>query len=138
MLKAASPKESSALARKRDAAVLWLLARHPATASMLVGVGLFPNRKKASERLHRLAQRRRLRLLGTVSLNAGRPEHVYGRGHWNRTNLTHEVLLTTVCLRIDAEEVRRGHGEVDAALRPDAELRIGGRRFFLELDRGTM
>lgn len=135
---AASPTDSSAVARSRDAAVLWLLARHSATASMLVGIGLFPNRKKASKRLRRLAQRKKVRLLGTVSLKGGRPEHVYGRGHWNTTDLTHEVLLTKVCLRIDASEVRRGHGEVDATLRPDAELLIGGRRFFLELDCGTM
>jgi hypothetical protein len=138
MTQAVTPKESSALARKRDAAVLWLLSRHPSTASMLVDIGFFPNRKKASKRLHRLTKRRKLRLLGTVSLKCGRPEHVYGRGHWNTTNLTHEVLLTKVCLKIDASEVRRGHGEVDATLRPDAELLIGGRRFFLELDCGTM
>jgi hypothetical protein len=138
MMDAASSKESSALARKRDAAVLWILSRHPATAALLVGIGLFPNRKKASKRLHRLAERKKLRLLGTVSLKGGRPEHVYGRGHWNTTNLMHEVLLTKVCLKIDAAEIRRGHGEVDASLRPDAELRIGGRRFFLELDCGTM
>lgn len=138
MLKPTSPKVSNAVARKRDAAVLWLLARHPATASMLAKIGLFPNRKKASKRLHRLAARRKLRLLGTVSLRNGRPEHVYGRGYWNTTNLTHEVLLTQVCLKIDADEVRRGHGEVDATLRPDAELHIGGQRFYLELDCGTM
>ncbi len=138
MSQVSSPTESSLVARKRDAAVLWLLSRHPATASMLVGIGLFPNRKKANRRLRRLAERGKLRLLGTASLKEGRPEHVYGRGYWNTSNLTHEVLLTKVCLRIDASEVRRGRGEVDATLRPDAELLINGRRFFLELDCGTM
>jgi hypothetical protein len=105
---------------------------------MLVSVGLFPNRRKAGKRLHRLVQQKRLRLLGTVSLKAGRPEQVYGRGRWNTTNLTHEVQLTRVCLRIDADEVRRGPGEVDCDLRPDAELVIGGRRFLMEMDCGTM
>jgi hypothetical protein len=138
MTPSSSPKCSNAIARERDGSLLWLLSRHPATASMLVGIGLFPSRKKASKRLHRLTQRRKLRLLGTVSLKNGRPEHVYGRGHWNTTNLTHEVLLTKVCLRIDADAIHRGHGEVDATLRPDAELVIGGQRFCLELDCGTM
>jgi hypothetical protein len=137
MTPSSSPKTSNAIARERDAALLWLLARHPVTATMLVQIGLFSNRKKASKRLCRLAQRRKLRLLGTVSLKCGRPEYVYGRGHWNTTNLTHEVLLTKVCLKIDAEEMRRGHGEVDATLRPDAQLLIGGRWFCLELDCGT-
>jgi hypothetical protein len=105
---------------------------------MLVSIGLFPNRKKTIKRLRRLAERHKLRLLGTISLKSGRPEHVYGRGHWNTTNLHHEVQLTRVCLRIDAEEIRRGPGEVDATLRPDAELLIGGRWFFLEMDCGTM
>jgi hypothetical protein len=133
-----SAASGNAIARQRDAALLWLLSRHPATASMLVGIGLFPTRKKASKRLHRLAARRRLRLLGTVALKNGRPEHAYGRGHWNTTNLTHEVQLTRVCLKIDADEVRRGPGDVDATLRPDAEVLIAGRTFFLELDCGTM
>src|SRR5438876_1120137 len=100
MIAAASPSNGNAVARSRDAAVLWLLARHPATAAMLVGIGLFPNRRKAGKRLRRLVQRKRLRLLGTVSLKGGRPEHVYGKGRWNATNLHDEVQLTRVCLRI--------------------------------------
>src|SRR5205814_954028 len=100
--------------------------------------GLFPNRKKARKRLRRLVERKRLRMVGTVSLKGGRPEQVYGRGRWNGTNLLHEVQLTRVCLKIDAEEVRRGPGEVDSYLRPDAELVIASERYFLELDCGTM
>jgi hypothetical protein len=132
------PRSSNDFARERDGKVLWLLERHPATAGMLAGIGLFPNRKKARKRLGRLVERQRLRLLGTVSLKGGRPEQVYGRGRWNGTNLLHEVQLTRVCLKVDAAEVRRGPGEVDGDLRPDAELVIAGARYFLELDCGTM
>src|SRR5436309_3508433 len=106
-------KTGNAFARERDRNVLWLLERHPATAGMLVAIGLFPSARKARKRLRRLVERRQLRLLGTVSLKAGRPEQVYGRGKWNGTNLPHEVQLTRVCLRIDAEEVRRGLDELD-------------------------
>ncbi len=123
---------------KRDAAVLWLLERHPATAAMLAEIGLFPNRKKASKRLRRLAQQCQVRRLGTVSLKNGRPEHAYARGRWKTDNLLHEVLLTRLCLKIHADEVRRGPDEVDAYLRPDAELAIGGQRYCLEMDCGTM
>ncbi len=52
------------------------------------------------------------------------PEHVYGRGRWKTDNLLHEVELTRLCLKIDADEVRRGLGEVDPLIRPDAELLI--------------
>lgn len=123
---------------KRDHVVLWLLERHPATAAMLAEIGLFPNRKKASKRLRRLAQQGQVRRLGTVSLKNGRPEHVYARGRWKTDNLLHEVLLTRVCLKIHADEVRRGPGEIDAHLRPDAELVIGSQRYCLELDCGTI
>jgi hypothetical protein len=133
-----SPRDSSAYARTRDARVLWFLDHHPATAGMLVGIGLFPNRKKASQRLHRLTQRHRLRVLGTVSLKGGRPEHVYARGRWKTDTLYHEVQLTRVCLKLHAGEIRRGAGEVDPELRPDAEAVIAGTRYFLEMDCGTM
>jgi hypothetical protein len=133
-----SRPSSNAVARVRDEQVLWLLERHPATAGMLAGIGLFPTQKKARRRLHRLVERKRVRMLGTVSLKCGRPEQVYGRGRWNGTNLLHEVQLTRVLLRIDASDVRRGPGEVDDYLRPDAEVVIGGVRYFLELDCGTM
>lgn len=133
-----STRNNNRFARERDALILRLLDHHPATASMLASIGLFPTRKKASERLARLTKRGRVRLLGTVSLGDGRPQHVYGRGRCKRDNLLHEVQLTRVCLRIQAEEVRRGSGEVDGTLLPDAELVINGKQYFLEMDCGTM
>jgi hypothetical protein len=132
------PGTSNAFARQRDALILWLLLRHPATAGMLAGIRLFPTRKKASTRLRRLVERGLIRCLGTVSLKDGRPEQVYARGRWKGDNLLHEVQLTRVCLRIDADSVRRGTGEVDAELRPDAELLIAGERYYLEMDCGTI
>lgn len=107
---------------------------------MLVEIGLFPVRRRASRRLRRLVERKQLRLAGTVSLKDGRPEHVYCRyaRQVKVDNLAHEVQLSRVCFRIHADEVRRGPGEVDAALRPDAELWIDGRRYLLEFDTGKM
>jgi hypothetical protein len=130
---------SNALGRERDARILWLLERHPATAEMLVGIGLFGSRSRARRRLHRLVEKGLLRLTGTVSLGDGRPQRVYCRCRWLKPdNLLHEVQLSRLCFRVHADEVRRGLKEVDAALRPDAELLIGGRRYLLEFDRGTM
>jgi hypothetical protein len=129
---------SNLVARRRDALLLWFLLRHPSTAGMLAGIGLFPSRKKATRRLRKLERRRVVRCLGSVALKDGRPEHVFGRGRWKSDNLLHEVQLTRVCLKMHADELRRGAGEVDPLLRPDAELRINGERYFLEMDLGSM
>lgn len=132
-------RSSNAFARQRDATILWLLEHHPATAGMLAGIGLFSNRRKAGKRLCRLRQRKQVRILGTVSLKGGHPEQVYCRGRWWKAdNLLHEVQLTRVCLKIEADEIRRGQGDTDPFLRPDAELYINGQRFLLEMDCGTM
>jgi hypothetical protein len=132
------PGDSASFARDRDERLLWFLSHHPATAAILVAISLFPSRKKASKRLRRLVERGRIRLLGTVSLTDGRPQHVYARGRWKADNLYHEVQLTRLCLKVYADEIRRGPGQVDAFLRPDAEAMIAGRRYFLEMDCGTM
>jgi hypothetical protein len=63
---------------------------------------------------------------------------VYGRGRWKTDNLLHEVQLTRLCLKIAADEIRRGAGDVDSDLRPDAEAWIAGQRYLLEMDCGTM
>jgi hypothetical protein len=134
----ARPMSNNEAARQRDAGLFWLLERHPATANMLTAIGLFPSKRKARKRLYRLVQRKQLRLLGTVTLTTGRPEHVYGRGRWKTDNLLHEVQLTRVCLKTHAGDIQRGPGQVDDYLRPDAELLIGGERYYLEMDCGTM
>jgi hypothetical protein len=137
-LNAAGPSRPNEFANTRDARVVWLLGDHPVTAAMLVRIGWFPSNAKARRRLRRLAKRDRVRLVGTVSRHSGRPEHVYCRWRPQVNQLLHEVLLTEVCLRIEAAEVRRGPAATDERLRPDAELRINGRTYFLELDTGSM
>ncbi len=132
------PHESAAFARTRDAMVCSLLDGHPATAAMLVTLGWFPTKKKALKRLRRLVARKRIRLAGTVFRKNGRPEHVYCRYRPKADSLLHEVELTELCLRLDAGAVRRGPQNTDPRLRPDAELTINGRRYLVELDRGTM
>ena len=131
-------RRSTALGRERDARICWLLSMHPVTAAMLVRLGWFPTRKKARKRLLRLAERRRIRLVGTVCRKVGRPEHVYCRYQPAVSQLLHEVQLTELCLRIDAGTILRGPEATDERVRPDAEMRINGQLYYLELDRATM
>lgn len=133
-----TPQRSLAYARARDARVVWLLATHPVTAGMLVALGWFPTRAKARKRLRRLAARRRVRFVGTVCRALGRPEHVYCRWQPKADNLLHEVELTDVCFRLDAAQILRGPHVTDTRIRPDAEVWINGRLYYLEHDRGTM
>lgn len=131
------PVNSNAFGRQRDAMLLWLLARHPATAAMLVSVGLFRTKTRASRRLHRLVGKQQLRIAGTACLKDGRPEQVYCTGQLKADTLLHEVLISQLCFKTFVDEVHRGEGEVDSYLRPDAELIINTQRFLLEIDRGT-
>ena len=132
------PASSNAFARVRDDRVCWLLETHPVTAAMLVGSGWFPSKNKALKRLRRLVARRKVRLVGTVCRKAGRPEHVYCRWRVKPDQLLHEVLLTELCFRLDAGHILRGPHATNPRYRPDAELAINGRTYYLELDRGTM
>jgi hypothetical protein len=134
-----SAPHSNALARARDARIEWLLATHPVTAAMLSAIGWFSTPAKARKRLRRLASKRRIRLVGTVSRTLGRPEHVYCRGWRPKVDsLLHEVELTEFCLRLNAEQIGRGPRTTDQIIRPDAEARINGRVYYIEWDRGTM
>lgn len=131
------PRNSLAFARERDARICWLLEMHPVTAGMLVELGWFASRNKALKRLRRLAEKKRIRFVGTVCEKPGRPEHVYCRCRPKTDQLLHEVQLTKVCLRLHAERILRGFGIESTGLCPDAEVWINGQRYFLELDRGT-
>jgi len=133
-----SATQSTSFSRERDARIRWLLGMHPVTAATLVSIGWFPTRNKALKRLRRLVQRKRVRLVGTICRKAGRPEHVYCRFRPKADSLLHEVELTELCLRLDAAKILRGPEVTDARLRPDAEVWINGRLYYLELDRGTM
>lgn len=132
-------RNSNAYSRQRDERIAWVLERHPATARMLVEIGLFSSVARARKRLRRLVAKGKIRLAGTVSLKDGRPEHLYCCGQWLKVdNLLHEAQLTCVCFKTHADEIRRGPDEVDPFIRPDVEFLIGGQRYFLELDRGTI
>ncbi|HYH66807.1 MAG TPA: replication-relaxation family protein [Urbifossiella sp.] len=131
-------RESLAYARARDERIVWLLTAHPVTAGMLVALGWFPTRAKAVKRLRRLAARRRVRFVGTVCRAPGRPEHVFCRWQPKADNLLHEVELTDLCFRLDAARILRGPHVTDTRIRPDAEVWINGRLYYLEHDRGTM
>jgi hypothetical protein len=105
---------------------------------MLASLGWFPSRGKALKRLRRLVARGRIRFAGTVSRKSGRPEHVYCRWRVKPDQLQHEIELTDVCLRLDAGRISRGPHVTDFEVRPDAEVWINERLYYLELDRGTM
>src|SRR4051794_3329935 len=100
-----TPRHSIQFSRERDARISWLLDMHPVTAAMLVKIGWFPSKNKALKRLNRLLRRERLRLVGTVSQKVGRPEHVYCRWTPKVDHLLHEVQLTQLCFRLDAEQI---------------------------------
>jgi hypothetical protein len=104
---------------------------------MLVALG-FPNKNKALNRLRRLVEQRRVRVVGTVCRHAGRPEHVYCHWRPSADSLLHEVQLTEVFLRLHAGRILRGPQVQDRVLLPDAEVWINGRLYLLELDRGSM
>jgi hypothetical protein len=131
-------RHSIAFSRERDARIAWLLETHPVTAAMLVRIGWFPSKNKALRRLNRLVQRKRIRLVGTVCEKPGRPENVYCRLTPKVDHLLHEVQLTQLCLRLDAEKILRGPAVLDKEVRPDAEVWIRGEVYYLEWDRGTM
>jgi hypothetical protein len=135
---ASSRQRSNDIARARDARVRWLLEMHPVTASMLVRLGWFPSKNKALRRLNRLVEKGRVRLVGVVSRKAGRPESVYCCWRPKPDQLLHDVTLTQLCLRLDAGRILRGPHVIDQRARPDAEVWINGRLYYLELDRGTM
>lgn len=130
-------RQSTAFARLRDARIRWLLDGHPVTAAMLVRLGWFPSKNKALRRLDRLVARDQVRLVGTVRRKVGRPEHVFCRWRPKADQLLHEVDLTELCLRLHAGRIDRGPLVTDTRVRPDAEVHINGRVYYLELDRGT-
>jgi hypothetical protein len=131
-------RESLAYARARDQWIVWLVSTHPVTAALLASIGWFPTRAKALKRLRRLAAKGRVRFVGTVWRKVGRSEHVFCRWRPKEDNLIHEVELTELCFHLDAAKILRGPHATDAQIRPDAEVSINGRVYYLELDRGSM
>lgn len=132
-------ESSNAFAKARDTQIRWLLESHPVTAAMLVQIGWFPSKKKALKRLHRLVQRKQIRIVGTLCRATGRPEHVFCRGRWVKPDqLLHEVELTQLCFKLFGGSILRGPQVTDRNILPDAQLWINGYCYYLELDRGTM
>lgn len=68
--------------------------------------------------------------------STGRPEIAYCNSWRPKSNqLRHEVWLTDFLLCYPDAEVVRGW-KVDTHIRPDAELTLHGRKFYVELDTG--
>jgi hypothetical protein len=92
-------------------------------------------RKKASRWLCKEQRRKRVRVRGTVILNAtGRPQVVYGR-RCKEDQLEHEVWITEAELLLGGRFTRSAAvGKTTA----DALLVRDGTRFFIEVDNQTM
>ncbi len=68
----------------------------------------------------------------------GPPEIAYCNSWKPKSDqLRHEVLLTDLLLSYPSADVVRGW-KVDQRLRPDAEMTLDGRKFYVELDTGHL
>ncbi len=132
------PRESLARCRERDRYVCWLVSRHPTTPDMLVWLGWFARRRKATDRLRTLARRGFASVQGMVRGTDGRTQEVYCRWRAKPDLLPHEVEMTWLLLRLHAGSIERGPFVSDQTILPDAEVRIRGQLYYFELDRGTM
>lgn len=123
--------------RHRDDAMLSLALRHVVCPRHFFQ--FFPSKQTAYRRIKRLEEMKLLRKVGeTMVQDTGRQEKVYCNGWKPKSDqLRHEVLLTDFLLLYgDAETVRGWH--VDRTLRPDAEMRLHGLLYYVELDTGHM
>lgn len=78
-------------------------------------------------------------MIGTINSEGGRPLNVYA----NRLRpavdtLRHEVLLTDVLLQYEEQaDCVRDPKRINKRIRPDAEMWVANRLFYVELDTGT-
>ncbi|QDT46147.1 hypothetical protein Pan258_01640 [Symmachiella dynata] len=94
-------------------------------------------RTKAHYVLSRMEKTKKIRFIGSVSLNGiGRKRNVYARRNVKRDNLLHEIRITQIVEALGWPECNRGL-DVDENKRADAELFIGEYQYFLEFDNGT-
>jgi hypothetical protein len=122
----------------RDARVCALLVTHPVTTGLLVQIGLFPNRQRALKRLRLLAERHHIRVVGSVSMSTGGQELVFCRWKPRPARLAHEVALSEVLLRLNLGTVYRGPDMARKNSSADAEVSIGGERYWLVMDQRAM
>jgi hypothetical protein len=119
----------------RDNSVFWFLEMHPATPEILVSLRLFHWTWMARPTLRRLTAITPIHQVGSIRHEHGGLEHVYC-GWRPPGHLAREVQLTRMFSRLHAEDVQRGPFVSDQVVRPDAQLRINGQLYYLELDRG--
>ena len=87
-------------------------------------------------RLQKLRKRKRIKLVGTVQFDEGRPLDVYFIGNIKTDLLYHETRLTEFLFRIGGR-CARGQ-DVDPDLLPDATLWLDGKTLQIELDTGDV
>ncbi len=111
-----------------------LLEQHPATAEILVRLGIFPNLDRASRRLRRMYDRGDLAYMQSVEVTRGVRRLLFAKVMIS--NPLHELQLTEYFLNVKADEIRRLHN-VDRRFNADGEQVINGKISYVELDRGT-
>ncbi len=69
----------------------------------------------------------------------GRPLNVYSNGYYPKAdNLRHEVLLTNFLFPFfEFSKIKRGK-KCDQFIQPDAEMEMDGRKYFVEMDTGSV
>jgi len=135
--------------QERDRIILDREQIHPCTLQHFLD--LFTSEPGAYRRIKRLHDQKKIDIVGMVKLNdaekdakkavdkvtRGAPRKVYCS--WQPKHLEHEVLLTDFLLLYEWETdtVLRGT-KVNRKIEPDAELVLGGIKFYVELDTGSM
>lgn len=118
----------------REERILKLADKHVIVARHIVAADTC--RSAAYRAAKKLRTQGRLRAVGFVRGVSGRPEIAYCNSWRPRSNqLLHEVRLTDFLLCYAQAEIVRGW-QVDSRIRPDAEMTLGGQKFFVELDTG--
>jgi hypothetical protein len=121
-------------ANERDADIIRLANTH-VTATRHV-FRLFSSQATAYRRTKHLRETRQLRVVGQLRGASGRPEYVYCNT-WNpkADALDHELLITDFFMNYPDADVIRGW-IVNRQYRPDAEFRLDGYFYYLELHTG--
>jgi hypothetical protein len=133
-------RQKSPLQHGRERDELITDIQGPFWATLLVQMGLFPNYKKAAARIRKLFKKREIFFLGKCQVRPPeRDSFIYGNRRVKEDTLaSHEVPLSLMLARYYpyASQVLRLY-DVDAALRPDATMVIGGTTFHWEYHTGT-
>jgi hypothetical protein len=136
-----NPDSTNKRGARRDARLIRLAQIGPIWVGILVTLRLFQTRQTAERRLKKLEESGRLRYAGRVSIDGGKPIHLWcNRRFWDRM-LRHEVDAMRVFYAYWPHAYALTGADADPRWRADMELTIGGiddgRKHMVEIDEGT-